>query len=49
MYQEVYTPLDDKHGYDCLKNIYTKLHSHKIASGHSKLMQSHFPFICYSP
>lgn len=21
-------PLDDKHGYDCLKKIYTNLHSH---------------------
>lgn len=48
MYQEVHMSLNDKKGYDCLNDIYTKLHPHKNASGHSKLMQSHFPFICYS-
>lgn len=42
-------PLNDKDGYDCLNDIYTKFHSHKKASGHSKLMQSHSAFICDSP
>lgn len=48
-YQEVHMPSNDKNGYYCLNDLYTKLHSHKKASGHSKLIQSLFPLSGLQP